>query len=465
MLEFFKINDPLRMAGILFLLLFFRVPYLFIDIPFTQPELLWQMLGERTAAGNLPYVDTLDGTGPFSMLIYWLNELLTGNSLLSFRIFAFLLLVVQIYFTNELFIKINAYEETNYFPALIMAITFQLSFDFMTLSPALMGSLFLMLAMGHLLSQTSINANPVPAVLLMGFWGGVAFCFHFPYLAFLPFLILAGLLIIGISFQQLCLLLTAYLLPVSCCMVYYFLQDGLDEFVKLYLLLGFRVSPVYHVLPKDLLIIFSLPLLLAIIGYVNNNLQHRMNVTQQKQNQLMMVFLLVNMGSFFLLDRVSPFQFVMLVPPLVYFIAHLFGLSRKKSTQQSLIYSYLFLVPLIGYGGTVYQTHASTVDRYAVRPISTDKNSPEKKIMVLGEDMHRYSGTGLGNPYLNFRLTRQYFKEMDPMDRKMKFYRDLRKTSPDVIIDAERTYDAWASGIPSLEQRYHRNGQQLTKKE
>ncbi len=453
------------MVGIFFLLLLFRIPYSFIDIPLTQPELLWQMLGERTAAGNLPYVDTLDGTGPFSVVIYWFNELLTGNSLLSFRIIAFVLLISQIYFTNELFIKINAYEENNYLPALIMAITFQLSFDFMTLSPALMGSLFLMLAMGHLLSQTTINANPVPSVLLMGFWGGVAFCFHFPYLVFLPFLLLTGLFIIGISFQQLCLLLTAYLLPMSLCMVYYFLRDGLSEFIELYLLLGFKVPPVYHVNTNGLLVIFSLPLFLALIGYINNSLQHRMNVTQQKQNQLMLVFLLVNLGSFFLLDRVSPFQFVMLIPPLVYFISHLLSLGKKRSTQQGMIYGYLLLIPLIGYGWVFYQSHTPAFDSYAARSMETTQTNGDIKVMVLGENLDRYSRTGLGNPYLNFRLTRQYFEEMDPMDRKMKFYNDLRKASPDLIIDVDTTYASWASGIPALDQLYRRNGQVLQRTE
>lgn len=442
------------MIGIVFLLLIFRIPYFLMDIPLTQPELLWQMIGERAASGNLHYVETIEGSGPFSVLIYWLNYLVVGNSLTSFRIVSFLLILFQIYYTNELLIKINAYEESNYIPAFVMTILFQLSFDFMTLSPALMGSTFVLLALGHLLQQTTINANTVPAILLMGFWAGVAFCFHFAYVVFLPFLILAGLLIIGFSLQQLCLLLTAYLLPLSICAVFFFMQEGLAEFMTIYLFLGFQAEPFQHLPLSELLFIFSLPLAIAIFGYFKNNLLRRMNVTQQKQNQLLLVFLLVNLSSFFLLDRISSYQFVATLPALAYFTTHFFNLSNKRRLQQMLVYSYLILIPLIGYSWVFYQIEEPTFDNYAVRQVLPSGNSPSEKVMVLGENLEKYTQTGIANPYLNFRLTRRYFEGMNAMERKMKFLTDLQKESPDIIIDEEGYYQQWARNIPSLGKMY-----------
>ncbi|WP_162416470.1 hypothetical protein [Cyclobacterium roseum] len=442
------------MVGILFLLLVFRIPYFLMDIPLTQPELLWQMIGERAASGNLPYVDTIDGTGPFSVSVYWLNHLLAANSLVSFRVISFLIILFQIYYTNELLIKINAYEESNFIPAFVMTILFQLSFDFMTLSPALMGSTFVLLALGHLLQQTTINANTVPAILLMGFCAGVAFCFHFAYLVFLPFLILAAVLIIGFSIQQLCLLLTAYLLPLSFCAVFFFMQEGLSEFITLYLFLSFQAVPVQHVSLSDLLFIFSFPVLLAIFGYFKNNLLRRMNVTQQKQNQLLLVFLLVNLASFFLVDRVSPYQFLAMLPALAYFTTHLFNLSNKRMLQQTLIYGYLILLPLIGYSWVFYQIESPSFDTYVVRQEVLSGIPASEKIMVLGENLEKYTRTGTANPYLNFRLTRVYFEQMNAMERKMKFLSDLQKESPDVIIDEEGLYLEWSRNIPSLETLY-----------
>lgn len=447
------------MIGIFFLFIILRIPYYLMDIPITQPELLWQLLGERLAAGNLHFADTIDSTGPFSALVYGINHVIFNNSLTSFSILSFLLISFQIYYTNELLIRINAFEEANYLPAFIMVVLYQLSFDFMTLSPALMGNTFILLAIGQLLRLTAINANPVPSILLMGFWGGVAFCFHYPYLALLPFLILTGLLVNRFSFQQLNLLLTSYLLPVAFCAVYYFWSDGLSAFIHLYLILVPKIERLFHVGIKDLLYIFSLPLVLALMGYFLNNMMHRMNVNQQKQNQLFLFLLLFNIASFFLMERVSPYQFVAMLPSLTYFTAHLFTLSEKRLVRQTIAYGFFLIVPLIGYSWVFYQKNEPSFDKYKI-DITTDNSIPmETAVMVLGENQNIYYQTEAASPYLNFRLTRLYFEGMDEMERKVRIYKDLQKESPDLIIDEEQVFDHWIKHIPTYQSLYEKDSQ------
>ena len=116
MLEFFKINDPLRMIGILFLFILLQTPYYLMDIPTLQPEFIWKLLGQQINSGDLLYVAIIDNTGPFSALVYWLND----NSWLSFRIIASFTLFFQVYYANHMLIENNAYDESNYLPAFIM---------------------------------------------------------------------------------------------------------------------------------------------------------------------------------------------------------------------------------------------------------------------------------------------------------------------------------------------------------
>ncbi len=458
MLEFFKLNDPLRMIGIFFLFILFRIPYYLMDIPITQPELLWQLLGERLAAGNLHFVDTIDSTGPFSAWIYGLNHILFGNSLTSFSIISFLLILFQVFYINELLIRINAYEEANYLPAFIMVILYQLSFDFMTLSPALMGNTFILLAIGQLLRLTAINANPVPSILLMGIWGGVAFCFHFSYLALLPFLILTGLLVNGFSFQQLNLLLASYLLPIAFCAVYYFWKDSLSEFFHLYVILGLKIDRLYHVEIKDLLYIFSLPLALALIGYFSNNLTHRMNVNQQKQNQLFLFFLLFNISAFFLMERISPYQFITIIPAITYFTTHLFTISSKRMVRQTIAYGFLLIIPFIGYSWVFYQKNETSFKRYKIDLSESPSIPEETAVMVLGNNQNIYYQSKVASPYLNFRLTRIYFDGMSEMERKVRIYQDLKKESPELIIDEEKLFEQWIRDIPFFESHYQQDG-------
>ncbi len=461
MLEFFKINDPLRMAGILFLFILLQIPYYLMDIPSLQPELAWRLLGQQMAAGNLQYVDIIDNTGPFSALVYWLNGLLFSNSALSFRVFAFLILLFQVYYTNRMLINNNAYEDSNYIPAFVMILLFQLSFDFMTLSPALMGSTFVLLALSRLLSQTTVNTNTVPSILLMGVFAGIAFCFHFPYIAFLPLLIFSGLLINGFSFQQLSLILTAFLLPVVFCALYYFWQDGLSYFIEMYFTLALKIEKIYHVNFKDLSYIFSLPFLIAIVGYLKNNVMRRMTVNQQKHNQLFLLFLLFNIGMFFLMDRVSPYQFIGAVPVLTYFISHFFTISKNKLTQTIIGYSFFLIIPLIGYSWTFYLLNDSSFNAYKLKSTKNHDILEGKSVMVLGNELSPYQSAIMASPYLNFRLTEVYFTKLGEMERKTRFYQDLKKMQPEIIIDEAGLFDQWVEGLPKIIPLYTRSNSGL----
>lgn len=461
MLEFFKINDPLRMAGILFLFILLQTPYYLMDIPILQPEFIWQLLGQQIKSGDLLYVTIIDNTGPFSAFVYWLNEVMFSNSWLSFRIIASVIIFFQVYYANHMLIENNAYDESNYLPAFVMLLLYQLSFDFMTLSPALMGSTFVLLALSKLLSQTSVNTNTVPAVLLMGIYAGIAFCFHFPYLLFLPLLIFSGLLINGFSFQQLALILTAFLLPTVFCAMFFFWQDALPNFVEMYFTLALKLKKIYHVNYKDLTYLFALPLVIAIIGYLKNNILRRLTVNQQKQNQLFLLFLIFNVGMFFFMDRVSPFQFISAIPVLAYFITHFFTIAKTRLAQNVMGYSLFLVIPLIGYSWTFYLINDNSFSKYKLETPETYKMPDGEKLMVLGDDMAPYQTTSMASPYLNFRLTAIYFERMGEMKRKTRFYQDLKKEQPEIIIDEAEVFDEWIKDLPKIKPLYTRSNNGL----
>jgi hypothetical protein len=331
----------------------------------------------------------------------------------------------------------------------------------MTLSPALMGSTFVLLALSKLLSQTSVNTNTVPSVLLMGIYAGIAFCFHFPYLLFLPLLIFSGLLINGFSFQQLALILTAFLLPTAFCALFFFWHDALPNFIELYFTLALKLEKIYHVNFKDLSYIFGLPLLIAILGYMKNNILRRLTVNQQKQNQLFLLFLLFNIAMIFLMDRVSPYQFISIVPVLAYFITHFLSITKTKLAQNVLVYGLFLIIPLIGYSWTFYLLNDNTFSQYKLEN-SVNYDIPEgEKVMVLGSNFSPYQNTQMASPYLNFRLTEYYFKNMGEMKRKIRFHQDLKKEQPKIIIDEAGVFDGWIDDLPKVKPLYIRSNDGL----
>ena len=267
------------------------IPYFIMDIPLLNPELIWMLTGERLAGGYSMYLDVVDDNGPLSATVYWLMHLLTGKSLPAYRYIGVLILFFQAIYINTLLIRYKSFEENTYIPALVMTVLFFISFDFMTLSPALLGSTFVLLALGQLFSLTVLHEESPEPFLLVGLFGGVAFCFHSPFLVFLPFIIITGIIVSGFNFNQTLLSLAGYLLPFVLCSTYYFWIDGLDEFIYGFVL-GPHLVDYYHFVSFVVMaILFALPLLLTFMGVVLGTLLKRLTVNQQKQNQLILFYL------------------------------------------------------------------------------------------------------------------------------------------------------------------------------
>src|SRR5690606_31703706 len=210
------------------------------------------LVGERMAKGHAMYVDIIDDTGALSAGVYWLIHLVAGRSLLAYHVVAALIIFFQASYINHLLIQYKAFEENTYLPALVMVVLFHLSYDFLTLSPALMGSTFILLALGPLFSQTVRHQDQPDPVFLTGLFGGIALCFHFPLMVLLPFFLAGGLIICGYDLRQLLLCVTGYLLPLALCALYYFWIDGFSEFVTGFIY-SIRIIDVYrHVSYWDL---------------------------------------------------------------------------------------------------------------------------------------------------------------------------------------------------------------------
>src|SRR5690606_4221914 len=215
---------------------------------------------------------------------------------------------------NSLFIQYKAFEENTYIPALVMTVLFHLSFDFLTLSPALMGTTFILLALGQLFSQTMRHQDNPEPVLLVGLFGGIAVCFHFPLVVFLPFVLVAGVAISGFNLHQLVLCIIGYFLPFSLCAVYYFWIDGLDDLLFEFIFATRLIDAYQHVAFWDILFLFALPLIFSLIGFVLGTVLKRLTVNQQKQNQLIILFFIFAMVCLFIANRRTPYQLVVILP-------------------------------------------------------------------------------------------------------------------------------------------------------
>jgi hypothetical protein len=437
-------------------MLLLRVPYLLLDIPLLQPELIWMLTGERMAEGYSMYKDIIDDTGPLSAGIYWLIHELIGSSPTVYQLIAAFIILFQISYFNSFLIHYKAFEDNTYIPALVMVVLVHLSFDFLTLSPALMGGTFILLALGQLFSQTVRHQDSPESVLLVGLFGGTALCFHFPFVVFLPFIVVAGVAISGFSLLQLVLCLTGYFLPIILCGLYYFWIDSLGDFMTLFVFATRFIDAYAHMSYWQMAQLFLLPLVFTLGGFFIGSVIKRLTVNQQKQNQLIILFFVFSLTSIFVANRIVPYQLVVLLPGMAFFISQIFIYLKKNRLKAIVFYSFFLGVPLGGYIWKHIYLNAGEENSYAVNSGNKYDFTDHQAILVLGDDLGFYRNSSLAGPYLNYALSKVKLTEVANAENLTKIYRVFSEEKPVYVIDEDGIFANLLQYLPELKENYNR---------
>lgn len=430
-----------------------------LEVPMLQPEMTWLLIGERMAEGKAMYIDIVDDTGPLSAAVYWLCHLAFGRSWLALKILALVLAMFQITYLNGIFIYYKSFKENTYIPALLLVILFHLSFDLLTLSPALMGSTFLVLALRHLFSQTVLQKEGSDSILLIGLFGGIAACFHFPLVTFLPFMLISGVIVSGFSFRQLVLSMIAYSLPFTIIALFYFWNDSLWIFFEEFVIDPRRVDRYAHVGLRDLLVLFLPGMVFSVMGFVVGAVLQSQTVNQQKQFQLMFLFVLFGMGSLFLSNRITPYQLVMILPGMAYFGTQLFAAYEKGPFMKALSWIFILGIPFGGFLWIVLKSNSGEINTYAIEFMEKHASTRGKRILVLGEDLGYYQDASLGSRYLNYSLTKNILNDTTDLRNSAEVFRVFSTERPQIIIDEDGLFENLSNRLSPLKEIYQKQGE------
>jgi hypothetical protein len=429
-----------------------------LKIPLLQPELTWMLLGKRLAEGKLMYRDVLDDSGPFSAGVYWLLHIIFDKSLWVYKISAGILVFVQMIYLNNLFIKYKSFNEITYIPAFVISVLVHLSFDIITLSPALMGGTFIVFALGQLFSQTVLQKEGADSVLLLGIYGGIAACFHFPLIFFLPYMLLAGIVVSGFTLRQFLLSIIGYAIPILICGVYFYWFDALPEFLNEYIFTSRSLEVYIHVSYQEILLLYSAPFVFAVLGMLFSAIFKSFNVNQQKQIQLMFIYLIFGATSILLANRRAPYQWVVLIPGIAYFISLLFISLKNGIILQALTITFVILIPLVGFTWTFIKTNNDDINSYGVYQTQQHQLTQGKKVLVLGTDIAYYRDAEQVTPYLNYHLSKLVLTELDDFESLALAYKNFTNEIPEIVVDEEGLFENFLEKVPLLKAKYTKSG-------
>ncbi len=410
---------------------------------------MWMLLGERLGQGYFLYQDIIDDNGPLSAGFFTFMDLLFGRSLFAYEIVGRLLISFQILYWNSILIKFKAFDLNTYLPAIIMAALFHFSFDLLSLSPALLGSTFLILALGQLFSQTVLQKDTSESTLLIGIYAGLATGFHPNYIVFLPYMIFTGIAISSFSFRQLMLSLVGYFLPLLLISVFYFWNDGLEEAIQIWPLTFLSEKYEYQSL-LNWLYLGIFPLLLALAGYFMATVLRGSTINQQKQRQLILIWLLFSVAEFFIIKKQSSYQLVILIPGLTYLITQFFLNTKKEITSKIAFYLLVLGLPAVAF---MYWQQKVTDSEYFV---ATSEAKYSGDILVLGDNLSPYLNASLGGPFLNYRLSKLYLDQDRDLREKARLFQMLQKQKPSIVLDPNGDFEKLLKQFPALANQYNK---------
>ncbi|MFB0908890.1 MAG: hypothetical protein QMB03_11565, partial [Spirosomataceae bacterium] len=143
MITFLRINSPFLVFAIVLLLLLLKLPFISSELPTLLPEMEWMVLGQKMSEGNTLYTEIWTSVAPLSAFVYWLVNLFMGQEQFAYELTAYLFIIFQAVYLSIITNRREFFLERNYVVGAVYVLLANLSFDLGKLSPALMGTTFL----------------------------------------------------------------------------------------------------------------------------------------------------------------------------------------------------------------------------------------------------------------------------------------------------------------------------------
>jgi hypothetical protein len=428
-----------------------------MGLPITDPEITWQLVGERMADGYTLYKEIWTNLEPFSANVYYFINLVVGKSTYTYFILSLLLVFLQAVIFNRGLNRNKVFKEPSSLPALFYVLYSSLFFDFYTLSPVLLGTTFIIWAF-NIISFQSRVATTEDRFFSIGLLTGIASLFYLPLAMFLLFSLVALGFYSNTNLKQQMILVLAFFFPYVLVLIYYFWIDNLGNYFEYALYPAIHSATAFLIDLPTIIKIAVLPFLLLIAAA---------GAITFKARYIHYQFIIIKIAGFWLLTGLlaigleksfTPYVLILFVPPLAFFTAHLFLIFSKKRIFSELVF-------LVMFGGILLISFYSLkkpddyTKTHLIKSIPKEwqnLNVKDKKVIVLGKNNEYYLNNKISGPYVNWSLSAWQFEDLKKYASISAIYEVMQTGKPDFIIDSEKRMEQISFLIPELKREYVR---------
>ncbi|MBK5278692.1 MAG: hypothetical protein JJE09_07495 [Bacteroidia bacterium] len=458
MLRFFRINDPYRLIGLLIILILLALPFFIDPIAVTLVELRSMVIGEAVRSGKLMYIQVYDSTAPLAAAIFGLVDWIFGRSLVARHSLSLLIIFFQSSFFAIVLIVNKAYNDSSYVPALIFGLLCFLSFDFLSFSPELLASTFLLLALNNLFKEIEFRNQRDENLLSLGVYLGLATLLVFSYSVFL----LATLFIL-ISFTRIdirkgLLLLVGFGLPHGMLITLYFFWGNTVELWQNYYLPNISIGGASLISAKSLFTLGIVPIIYFVFSMFMLNREAHFTKYQSQLFQVIFLWLVVAVIHIFIVRDRSPQSLIIIVPSLSYLVSHYLLLIRRKALAELMLW--LLLISLVSVNLLTRYDFLKRVNFEAMFPKDSpyEKLIKDKHVMMLCADEGIYRQNKLAGYFPDWSLSASVFEEPDYYENIILIDEAFRTDPPEIIVDPKDLMKKIFHRIPRIKPLYKKEG-------
>ncbi len=433
-----------------------RLPFFWDQVPLLIPELSWMLVGEQMNRGFMLYRDVWDNVSPLSGMVYWGLDRLFGRSQLAFQVVAALISAFQIVYFNYIIRARDAFPERSNVPGAIYALLLTMSFDLGTLSPMLMATTFLLLALGTMIKMLE-RRQITNEIFEMGIYIGLATLFYLPAALFMVWAFMALLLYTGATLRQHMLGFFGAIFPLLMVMLYFYLNDGIQSLNRNLLLSVFQVKQYALNDFSSLAFTLAVPLLISVLGFTRILVATRLVNYRSSIQQMMALWVIAAVLMIPLMQYLAPMQFVVFLPAMAYFSTFYFQSFKRRWLAETVFFAFvgsITLIQLQGLSDVASGWSVGRLESLRAKSALLPDAIRNQRILVIGEDEGEYLDNLTATPYLNWDLARYDLKNLDNFDSVIHVYDNFRQDPPDYVIDKENVMPQLFVRLPALQRRY-----------
>ena len=408
------------------------------------------LVGERLAAGFTLYSEIWDSVSPLSAMVYAGIEWISNRSVWVYRLIAMVLTMVQAILVNRIVMGNNLFPEKNYLPAMVYVLITALSPKYLVLSPALMATTFLLVAMYNVVSQIEFRAEKDEKLFATGIYLGIAGLFHFPMVAIGVVVVIILLLFSSTVTRRYLLLIFGYALPFSLTTLYYFFVDNLQFFWQNHVTPWFWLSYDGFLTRSTLLWILVPLLVMVVLSMFRIILRARLSNYQGRVVQAMLTAGTLT-GTVLLFEKDGfDLAIVVLLPFFAFFISFFFTLSKKSLWSE---------FTLLAFAGAF--VFAASTNRGAEHVSGRFVNGEIQKrsdgidtCAVVSDEVEIYAESVPATPFLNWRISESAWQQQNRYQFLFVAMGSLLNEEPNRVYDPSGYFHELRSRQPLLRKAY-----------